>query len=339
MQSYLFSPFTVRGVEFRNRIVMSPMCMYSCFEKDGKLTPWHVAHYASRAVGGVGLVVLEATAVLPEGRISNEDLGIWSDEHVAGLGEAAAACRAAGAKTGIQLAHAGRKSKADGRIVGPSAVAFDETYRTPEAMTAADIEAVVAAFRDGARRAKDAGFDVIEIHAAHGYLLNEFLSPLTNLRTDRYGGDLEGRFRVLGETIEAVRSAWDGPLFLRLSLNEYAPGGAPIADFVAYARKAKALGVDLVDCSSGGVVPARVDAYPGYQVPYAEIVRREADIPVGAVGLISEPEFAEHLVRAGRADLVFLARALLRDPYWPLHAAQALGAEAPIPKQYERGWR
>lgn len=334
----LFAPKDIRGVTFRNRIVMSPMCMYSCFEKDGRITPWHVAHYASRAVGGVGLVMTEATAVLPEGRISNEDLGIWSDAHVEGLRQVTDACRAAGAKTGIQLAHAGRKSEADGRIVAPSAIAFNERYRTPEAMTEADIAAAIAAFRDGARRAKEAGFDVVELHAAHGYLLNEFLSPLTNVRTDRYGGDAEGRFRLPLETIEAVREAWDGPLFVRLSLNEYAEGGTPLADFVEFARRAKALGVDLVDCSSGGVVPARVEAYPGYQVPAAEVVRREADIAVGAVGLIAEPAFADHLVRAGRADLVFLGRALLREPYWPLHAAKALGAAAPIPKQYERGW-
>ncbi|WP_309120081.1 NADPH dehydrogenase NamA [Paenibacillus sp.] len=338
MSVSLFAPFEIRGVELRNRIVMSPMCMYSCFEKDGKVIPWHVTHYASRAAGGVGLVMTEATAVLPEGRISDEDLGIWSDDHVAGLRLVTDACRAAGAKTGIQLAHAGRKSEAEGRVVGPSAVAFNDRYRTLEAMTEADIASAVAAFRDGARRAKDAGFDVVELHAAHGYLLSEFLSPLANFRTDRYGGDAEGRFRMLAETIEAVRGVWDGPLFLRLSLNEYAEGGTPLSDFVEFARRAKALGVDLVDCSSGGVVPARVDAYPGYQVPAAEVVRREADIPVGAVGLIAEPAFAEHLVHSGCANLVFLGRALLRDPYWALHAAKTLGAEAPIPQQYARGW-
>ncbi len=338
MSSSLFSPMDIRGVLLRNRIVMSPMCMYSCFEKDGAVTPWHVTHYAGRAAGGVGLVMTEATAVLPEGRISNEDLGIWSDVHVAGLRQVTDACRDAGAKTGIQLAHAGRKSEAEGRIVAPSAIAFHERYRTPEAMSEADIEAAVAAFRDGARRAKDAGFDVVELHAAHGYLLNEFLSPLTNSRTDRYGGDLDGRFRMLAETIRAVREVWEGPLFVRLSLDEYAEGGTPMADFVRYARRAKSLGVDLIDCSTGGVVPARVESYPGYQVPYAETIRREADIAVGAVGLIDEPAFAEHLVRAGRADLVFLGRALLRDPYWPLHAAKTLGAEAPIPKQYARAW-
>ena len=338
MSSYLFAPADIRGVSFRNRVAMSPMCMYSCFAKDGKATPWHVAHYASRAVGGVGLVLTEATAVAPEGRISDEDLGIWSDEHIDGLRDVAAACRDAGAKVGIQLAHAGRKSQAVGRALAPSAVPFADGYRTPVAMSEADVAAAVAAFREGAARAKRAGFDVVEIHAAHGYLLNEFLSPLANRRDDRYGGGREGRFRMLGETIQSVREAWDGPLFLRLSLDEYAEGGNAMEDFVWYARRAKALGVDLIDCSTGGVVPARVDAYPGYQVPYAERIRREADIAVGAVGLIAEPEFAEHLVRAGRADFVFLGRELLRNPYWPLHAAKALRAEAPVPKQYARGW-
>jgi len=338
MTSMLFTPYEIRGVRFRNRIVMSPMCMYSCENRDGQITPWHITHYASRAAGGVGLVMIEATAVVPEGRISNEDLGVWSDEHVSGLRSVADACRASGGRIGIQLAHAGRKSRADGRIVGPSAVPFDSTYHTPEEMSERDIADAVAAFRDGAARAKAAGFDVVEIHAAHGYLLNEFLSPLANRRTDAYGGSRENRFRMLGETIAAVRAVWEGPLFVRLSLNEYAEGGNTMEDFVYFAREAKALGADLIDCSSGGVVPARVEAYPGYQVPYAETIRREADIAVGAVGLIDSPEFAEHLVRAGRADLVFLGRELLRNPYWPHHAAKALKAELPIPKQYERGW-
>lgn len=338
MTSGLFSGLDIRGVAFRNRIAMSPMCMYSCLAEDGTATPWHTIHYASRASGGAGLIIVEATSVAPEGRISNQDLGIWSDDHARALREVTAACRREGARTGIQLAHAGRKSMSDGRTVAPSAIAFDERSPVPEEMSAREIAQTVAAFREGARRAKEAGFDVIELHAAHGYLLNEFLSPLANKRGDAYGGSREGRFRMLGETILAVRELWSGPLFLRLSLDEYAPGGNTMEDFVWIAKEAKALGVDLIDCSSGAVVPARIAPYPGYQVPYAERIRREADIAVGAVGLISEPAFAEHLVRAGRADLVLLGRELLRDPYWPLRAAKALGVQPPVPKPYERGW-
>jgi len=338
LTSMLFTPFDIRGTRFRNRIVMSPMCMYSCMNRDGIAGHWHKVHYPTRAVGGVGLVVVEATAVHPDGRIEPEDLGIWSDDHVEGLRDVVRLTKEAGAAVGIQLAHAGRKSMAGGRVVAPSAIAFNDQYPMPEAMSLEDIRATVDAFREGAKRAAAAGFDVVEIHAAHGYLLNSFLSPLTNRREDAYGGGREGRFRIVAETIAAVRDVWSGPLFVRFSLDEYAPGGSAIEDFVAYAKQAKALGVDLIDCSSGGVVPARVDAYPGYQVPLAETIRKEADVAVGAVGLISEPAFAEHLVRAGRADLVFLARELLRNPYWPLHAAKALGADLPVPRQYERGW-
>lgn len=341
MTSRLFSPYRIRGVEFRNRVVMSPMCMYSCFENDGKATGWHIVHYASRAQGGAGLIMLEATAVVPEGRISDRDLGIWSDEHTEGLRGIAAACAAAGAKTGIQLAHAGRKSESSGRNVAPSAVPYREGAPVPEEMSTADIEQTIRAFRSAARRAKEAGFDVIELHAAHGYLLSEFLSPLANRRTDGYGGSRERRFRMLGETIAAVREVWDGPLFVRMSLNEYAPGGNTPEDFIWFAREAKKLGTDLIDCSTGGVVPAqgKIEPYPGYQVPMAERVRQEADIPVGAVGLITEPSFAEYLIRSEKADLVFLGRVLLRDPYWPLRAAKELGVQPPFPVQYERGWR
>lgn len=334
----LFTEWDCRGVRLRNRIVMSPMCMYSCAQRDGRVESWHKTHYPSRAVGGAGLIVVEATAVRPEGRISPEDLGIWSEEHIPGLRELCALVQEAGAKIGIQLAHAGRKSKSGDRIVAPSAIPFDEGSATPEAMTASDLRDVVEAFRDGARRARDAGFDVVELHAAHGYLLNSFLSPLTNRRTDAYGGGREGRFRLLGEAIEAVRTVWDGPLFVRFSADEYAPGGSTMEDMIDYATRAKALGVDLIDVSSGGVVPARVEPYPGYQIPYAESIRRGANVPVGAVGLIAEPELAEHTLRAERADLIFLGRELLRQPYWPLHAARTLGAAPPLPKPYERAW-
>lgn len=338
MKSILFSAFDIRGTVFPNRIVMSPMCMYSCINKDGKITPWHITHYASRAAGGAGLVMLEATAVRPDGRITEQCLGIWSDDHVEGLREVAAQCHASNAKIGIQLAHAGRKSLVEGRLIAPSAIAFDDTSRTPDAMTDEDIKEVIGAYLAAAKRAEAATVDVIEIHAAHGYLLNEFLSPLANRREDCYGRDRDGRFRLLGEVIAAIRSEWAGPLFVRLSLNEYDPGGNTMEDFIHYARRAKALGADLIDCSSGGVVPARVRAFPGYQVPYAEKIRQEANIPVGAVGLISEPDFAEYLVQSERADLVFLGRELLRNPYWPLHAAKALSVQPGYPAQYERAW-
>ncbi|NNV05652.1 NADPH dehydrogenase NamA [Geobacillus sp. C56-T2] len=339
MNTMLFSPYTIGGLTLKNRIVMSPMCMYSCETKDGTVRTWHKIHYPARAVGQVGLIIVEATGVTPQGRISERDLGIWSDDHIPGLRELVGLVKEHGAAIGIQLAHAGRKAEVPGEIIAPSAIPFQESSRTPKEMTKADIEETVQAFQNGARRAKEAGFDVIEIHAAHGYLINEFLSPLANHRQDEYGGSPENRYRFLGEVIDAVREVWDGPLFVRISASDYHPDGLTASDYVPYAKRMKEQGVDLIDVSSGAVVPARIDVYPGYQVPFAELIRREADIPTGAVGLITSGWQAEEVLRNGRADLVFLGRELLRNPYWPYAAARELGVSIEAPVQYERGWR
>ncbi|GAB6934432.1 MAG: NADPH dehydrogenase NamA [Bacillota bacterium] len=335
---HLFQPFRIKDLLLRNRIVMSPMCMYSA--TDGFANDWHFVHYTTRAVGGVGLIILEATGVQPHGRITSRCLGIWDDAHIPGLARIVEGCHAHGAKVGIQLAHAGRKCEIPGRIVAPSAIPFGPNSPTPEELSVNEIREVVESFGQAARRARQAGFDVVEIHGAHGYLINEFLSPLANKRTDAYGGSLENRARFLMEVIDAVRAEWpaDKPLFLRLSAVDYAEGGVTLEETVEVAKMAKARGVDLIDVSSGGVVPGvTVPVHPGYQVPFAETVRREADIPTGAVGLITEPKQAEEIVANGRADLVFLGRELLRNPYWPLHAALELGAEIDYwPIQYLR---
>ncbi|MFC5452019.1 NADPH dehydrogenase NamA [Paenibacillus aestuarii] len=333
----LFTPFTLKQVTLKNRIVMSPMCMYSS-DDSGTVKDWHHVHYATRAVGQVGLVILEATAVTAQGRISARDLGIWSDEHLPGLQRVVDSVHEHGAHIGIQLAHAGRKATVDGPIVAPSALPFSDTYKTPEAVTLEQIQALVAAFGEAADRAKQAGFDIIEIHGAHGYLINEFLSPLTNRREDAYGGDADGRFRFLQEVVSEVKQRWDGPLFVRISANEYDPQGLTPEDHAYFAAKLKTLGVDLIDVSSGGNVPVVPNAFPGYQVPFAETIRTKADIAVGAVGLITEAQQAEDIVQSGKADLIFLGRALLRDPYWARSAAQQLHVELAPPKPYERGW-
>ncbi|GKV64977.1 MULTISPECIES: NADPH dehydrogenase NamA [unclassified Sporosarcina] len=334
----LFSPFTIRGVEFKNRIAMSPMCMYSSHNQDGKVEDWHKTHYPTRAVGQVGLIIVEATAVQPQGRISSEDLGIWSDEHIEGLSEIVRLMKQHGSRTGIQLAHAGRKATVDGTIYAPSAIAFSGEYKTPAEMTNEDIKETIEAFKAAAVRSKQAGFEVIEIHAAHGYLINEFLSPLSNKRTDEYGGSAENRYRLLRQVIDAVRSVWEGPLFVRISAEDYTEGGMDTSQYVEMARWMKEQGVDLIDVSSGAVVPAKINAFPGYQVPYAEQVRKEANIPTGAVGLITSAVQAEEILQNGRADIVLLARELLRDPYWPYTAAKELGVEIEPPVQYSRGW-
>ncbi|WP_019537162.1 NADPH dehydrogenase NamA [Paenibacillus ginsengihumi] len=334
----LFTPYKIKDVTLKNRIVMSPMCMYSCDNQEGKVTDWHKVHYPARAVGQVGLIIVEATAVTPQGRISPLDLGIWSDEHVAGLKELTSLVHAHGSRIGIQLAHAGRKAELDGPIVAPSAIPYSDKSKTPEAMTSKQIAETIEAFAEAARRAREAGFDVVEIHAAHGYLINEFLSPLANQRDDAYGGDRDRRYRFLQETIEAVKRVWDGPLFVRISATDYHPEGCKPEDYIDYAKRMKAQGVDLIDVSSGAVVPVKPEAYPGYQVPFAETIRREAGIATGAVGLITEPEQAEEIVRNERADLVFLGRELLRDPYWPRAAAKRLGADIQPPQQYLRSW-
>ncbi len=353
MADSLFSPLTIRGITLRNRITVSPMCEYS--STDGFANDWHLVHLGSRAVGGAGLIITEATAVVPEGRISPEDLGIWKDEHIETLSRIAKFIREHGAVAGIQLAHAGRKastaapwnggkavSVAQGGwspVFAPSAIAFADDYHTPVALDQPGIRRVVSAFADAARRSLDAGFQVIELHAAHGYLLHEFLSPLSNTRTDEYGGSFENRARLLCEVIEAVRAVWPDtlPLFVRISATDWVDGGWDIEQSVALARAIAPLGVDLIDCSTGGnVAKVRIPVGPGYQVPFAERVRKEAGVRTGAVGLITHAGQADEIVRDGKADLVLLAREELRDPYFPLHAAKELGAHIEWPKQYLR---
>lgn len=322
----------------KNRIVMAPMCMYSSHEEDGKVQNWHYTHYVSRAVGQVGLIILEATAVTPQGRISPQDLGIWSDDHIEGLSQLTSLMKSYGSKTGIQLAHAGRKAVIEGEIIAPSAIPFNEEMKTPKEMTLIEIKETVDAFKQGAERARNAGFDCIEIHAAHGYLINEFLSPLSNKRDDQYGGSAENRYRFLREVIEAIKEVWDGPLIVRVSASDYHEDGLTIKDYVTYSKWMKEQGIDLIDVSSGALVPARIKTFPGYQVPFAEKIKHEANIPTGAVGLITNGIQAEEILQNDRADLIFIARELLRDPYFPRTAAKELGVTIEAPKQYDRGW-
>lgn len=354
MKASLFSPIKIRSVEFANRLGVAPMCQYS--GHDGFANDWHLVHLGSRAQGGAGLILFEATAVVPEGRITPADLGIWKDEHISGLRRIVQFVHAQGSRAGLQLAHAGRKGStasplmgqgvvlpADGgwQPVAPSAIAFAPVdYAVPAALDADGIAAVVEAFRSAAWRAFEAGFDFVEIHAAHGYLLHQFLSPLSNRRTDNYGGSFDNRIRLLLEVTEAVRKVWPShlPLFVRISATDWAEGGWTADESVELARSLRDRGVDLVDCSSGGLVPdAKVPVAPGYQVEFANRIRREAGIATAAVGLITEAAQANKIVAAGEADFVFLARAELRDPYWPLHAAAALGETVSWPSQYLRG--
>ncbi|WP_342543974.1 NADPH dehydrogenase NamA [Lysinibacillus sp. FSL W7-1291] len=335
--SKLFEPYALQSISLKNRVVMAPMCMYSA-QDDGMVTPFHLVHYATRAAGQVGLIILEATGVVPEGRISNKDLGIWDDAHIEGLSQLVEGMKAYGAKTGIQLAHAGRKATVDGEIFAPSAISFSSDYKTPIEMTEEDILYVIEAFKQAAVRATKAGFDVLEIHAAHGYLISEFLSPATNKRQDQYGGSQENRYRFLRQVIDAIRSVWDGPLLVRVSAEDYAEDGTTMEDFIVFSRWMKSQGVDLVDVSTGGVVPAAIHIFPGYQVSHAEAIKHGANIPTGAVGLITTAVQAEEILQNNRADLIFLARVLLRDPYWSLHAAKELGEEVQPPVQYVRGW-
>lgn len=334
----LFEPFEIKNTIFKNRIVMAPMCMYQSDQEDGQVTDWHRIHYPTRAVGGVGLIITEATAVQPEGRISPKDLGIWDDSHIDGQAEIVRLMQQNGAKTGIQLAHAGRKATIDGDIHSASAIAFDDSYKTPIEMASEDIVETIKAFKEGAVRAATAGFDVIELHAAHGYLINQFLSPLTNKRIDEYGGSPENRYRILGQIIGAVNEVWDGPLFVRISAHDYQEGGMTPEQYVAMCQWMKQQGVDLIDVSSGAVVPAQIPVFPGYQVPFAEIIKHDTPIATGAVGLITSPLQAEEILQNNRADLVFLARELLRDPYWAYTAARELNADIEAPVPYKRGW-
>ena len=353
MTATLFTPFPLRSLTLRNRIVVSPMCQYS--SDDGFATDWHLVHLGSLAVGGAALVIAEATAISPDGRISPHDLGIWKDDHVEPLARATRFVGGQGAVAGIQLAHAGRKASVDtpwrgGRplapgeggwspIVAPSAIPYSGKTQVPHALSVAEIKKVVDDFRDATIRSLAAGFHVVELHGAHGYLLHEFLSPLSNTRADQYGGSFENRIRLMLETVDAVRSVWPDklPMFVRISATDWADGGWDIEQSVELSRILKTRGVDVVDCSSGGnVSTARIPLGPGYQVPFAERIRRDAGVPTSAVGLITEPHQAEDILSSGKADLIVLARQLLRDPHWPLHAAKALGVDVTWPLQYER---
>ena len=340
----LFSPFKMRSVTLRNRIVMSPMCMYSSV--DGHVTDWHRIHYPARAVGGVGMVVVEATAVESRGMISPTDMGIWSDDHIDGLREIVRLVESAGAVPAIQLAHAGRKSGSapDGSMdmIAPSAVSFDEGRAVPREMSEIEMRDVRDAFVAGAKRAVMAGFKVIEIHMAHGYLLSSFLSPLANFRTDSFGGSRENRFRYPRAVIKAVRATLpeEMPLLVRVSAIDPEAGGITIQETVALAAELKAVGVDLIDCSSGGNTKTGwTRAFAGYQVPFADAVRNRAGIASGAVGMITEPKHAEEILQNGQADLIFLGRELLRDPYWPHRAAAEVQLpENTVPRQYSRAF-
>jgi 2,4-dienoyl-CoA reductase-like NADH-dependent reductase (Old Yellow Enzyme family) len=349
--SALFAPLTLRSLTFAHRVFVSPMCQYSC--EDGLPNDWHLVHLGSRAVGGASFVCAEASAVVPEGRITPWDAGIWSQAHATAWKRVTGFIRAQGSVPGIQLAHAGRKASVDkpwkgGKPVaadalgwqslGPSDLPF-EGYLPPRAMTRDDIRATVEAFRKAAGHALAAGFDVVEVHGAHGYLIHNFCSPLSNTRTDEYGGSFDNRIRLALEASRAVREAWpdDKPVFYRVSATDWAEGGWDLAQTIELARRLKAIGIDMIDCSSGGnVAHQKIALGPGYQVPFAEAVRREAGIPTLAVGLIAEPTQAEQIVSLGQADAVCLARAMLRDPYWARHAAKALGVPLEWPDQYKR---
>ena len=351
--SKLFEKLKLRDVEFRNRLWVSPMCQYSSV--DGMPTDWHLVHLGTRAVGGAGLVMVEATAVSPEGRISPDDSGIWSDAHAEAFKRITKFIKEQGAVAGIQLAHAGRKAStappwdggskievADGgwRVAAPSAIRFAETYPEPREMTYADIEKVTDDFVAAAERAVDAGFEVIEIHAAHGYLLHEFLSPLSNKRTDEYGGRLENRMRFPLITARRVRETVPKnlPVFVRISATDWVEGGWDLEQSIEFCKQLKDLGIDLVDVSSGGNVPdAKIPVGPGYQIPFAREIRSRAGIKTGAVGMITEPQQAEDILHNGEADAILIAREFLRDPYLAFRAAQELGGAVDVPKQYGRG--
>ncbi|HET7434854.1 MAG TPA: NADH:flavin oxidoreductase/NADH oxidase [Thermoanaerobaculia bacterium] len=350
--SQLFTPLTFRSVTFRNRIFVSPMCQYS--SENGMPNDWHMVHLGTRAVGGAGLVMVEASGVSPEGRITDWDSGIWSEAHARAFAPIVTFIESQGAVAGIQLAHAGRKASTEvpwrgGRTIlegphawtplAPSAIPFSESDPPPHALTLAEIDEVIEQFVRATEYARLAGFRVIELHAAHGYLLHEFLSPLVNQRTDEYGGSLENRMRFTLRVTERVRAAWpeELPLFVRISASDWAEGGWDLAQSIELSKRLRDLGVDLIDCSSGGAVrQQKIAVGPGYQVPFARAIRAEANIATGAVGLITEAEQAEQIVRDGDADAVLLAREMLRDPYFPLHAAKTLGVDVEWPMQYAR---
>jgi len=350
--SILLSPLNIKNVTLKNRIIVSPMCQYSA--EDGFANDWHLVHLGGRAVGGAALIIQEATAVSPEGRISAGDLGIWSDAHVPFLQRINEFIVKNGAVPGVQLAHAGRKASFDvpwkgskqitekdggWQTVAPSAIAFNENDEKPGELSKEGIEKVIADFKSATLRTVAAGYQVIEIHAAHGYLFHQFLSPLSNLRTDEYGGSFENRIRLLMEVVEVIQKVWpaENPLFVRLSATDWVPGGWSTEETVQLSAILKDKGIDLIDCSSGGnIISQQIPLSPGYQVQFAEAVKKGTGILTGAVGLITEARQAEDILQEGKADLIFLARELLRDPYFPIHAAAELNDEIKWPEQYER---
>lgn len=337
----LFNEYKIGNLTLKNRIVMPPMCMYVAPES-GMVTDWHVIHYATRAVGGVGLIMLEATGISPEGRISSSDLGIWDEAHVAGLASIVKAVHDNGAKIGIQLNHGGRKCEAESvEIEAPSAIAYDEKSRVPKEMTREDIAKTVEEFKNAAIRADKAGFDLVQIHAAHGYLLNEFLSPLTNKRNDEYGGSYENRVRFLKEVLIAVRKVWpkEKPIEIRVTAEDYGEGGNMPEDIAAMINLIKNEGVDSINVSTGGVIPVVPKAFPGYQVPHGEKIRELTGIPVVVGGLLSDPVEINEIIKNKRAEQVYLGRELLRNPYWPLCASRELGADVEWPTPYKRADR
>jgi NADPH2 dehydrogenase len=332
----IFEPIKIKDLELKNRVVMAPMCMYSSDEY-GFVKPFHIHHYATRAIGGVGLIIIEATAVEPRGRISGNDLGIWSDDHIKGLKHIVDAVHEAGGKIGIQLAHAGRKCMVKSEtIIDPSGIAYSDAYGVPKAMTKTDIETVVKAFKEGARRANEAGFDFIEIHGAHGYLINQFLSPLTNVRTDEYGGSSVKRWNFMLMIICEIKKVWNKALGIRLSTEEYAEGGNHIEDTLFMLKQIGPV-VDVINVSSGGVVSVKINSYPGYQIPLSQKIKEAGFVTIGG-GIITTVEQMEEILSNGHADCVFLARELLRNPYIMLHAAKKYDRLDLIPKAYERGF-
>jgi 2,4-dienoyl-CoA reductase-like NADH-dependent reductase (Old Yellow Enzyme family) len=355
MKTKLFSPLKLRDLELKNRIAVSPMCQYSA--ENGVPNSWHLVHLGSHAVGGAGLVFCEATAVSPEGRISPADTGLWNEEQIQAFSEITEFIKAQNSVPGVQIAHAGRKASTPApwekqiqlneshggwTPIAPSPIPFDDKSQVPREMTVQDLEKVSGQFIQATKNALKAGFQVVEIHMAHGYLLNEFLSPLSNLRKDDFGGSLENRMKFPLRIAAEIRKVWPTtwPVFTRISVTDWVEGGWTLEDSIIFSKRLKMLGIDLIDCSSGGSSPhAKIKAGPGYQVPFAEGVRKGAQMATGAVGIIVDPHQAEEILKSGQADLILMARELLRDPYWPLHAASILQEEVQWPKQYERAKR
>lgn len=337
--SKLFTEYNIKNLKLKNRLVMAPMCMF-CAPENGMVTEFHIMHYATRALGGIGLITLEAAAISPEGRISANDLGIWSDEHIPGLRKIVEAVHGYGGKIAIQIGHAGRKSKVPcAEIEAPSAIAFDEESATPKEMTKEDIKETVEEFKQAVIRADKAGFDMIQLHGAHGYLLNEFFSPLTNKRTDEYGGSHENRVRILGETLDAIKPIWkDKPIEVRVTADDYAEGGNKAEDLAIMINLVKNKGIDSVNVSTGGLVNVAPKAFPGYQIPHAKTIKEMTGLPVAAGGLIITAKAANDIIENENIELVYLGRELLRNPYFALNAAKELQTEIQAPKQYMRAF-